>query len=125
MRECKFCEKVRKWMWALVFIPLAATILFPGILYGLLVGTVILLLGKHIIKSDVMGDYGWNILISIDQLGNTITGGDPDETISSRAGKRQQDQWWARALCWLLNKLDTGHCEDAIEKDEGDDELIR
>lgn len=31
--------------------------------------------------------YIWNLLISIDQLCNTILGGDPDETMSSRMGK--------------------------------------
>ena len=38
-----------------------------------------------------IGRYFWNILISIDQLVNTLFGGDPDETISSRLGK------WERA----------------------------
>jgi hypothetical protein len=46
--------------------------------------------------------------------------GDPDETISSRAGKRQYEQKWAKWLCWFLNKLDTGHCKKSIEEDEGD-----
>ena len=31
--------------------------------------------------------YVWNILIAIDQFFNALFGGDPDETISSRAGK--------------------------------------
>lgn len=35
--------------------------------------------------------YLYNILISLDQLGNTILGGDPDETISSRLGKNYRD----------------------------------
>ncbi len=69
--------------------------------------------------------YFWNILIAIDQFVNTVLGGDPDETISSRAGKRQEDQWWAKALCWVLNKLDTNHCKESIEKDEGDDEVLK
>jgi hypothetical protein len=34
-----------------------------------------------------MKQYIWNILISIDQFFNTIFGGYPDETISSRMGK--------------------------------------
>ena len=68
--------------------------------------------------------YVWNILISIDQLANTILGGDPDETISSRAGKRQHEQKWAKWLCWALNKLDTGHCKESIEEDEGEDQTL-
>jgi len=68
-------------------------------------------------------DYFWNILISIDQLFNTIFGGDPDETVSSRAGKRQGKSRWANILCWMLNKVDTNHCRKSIEKDEGSDQL--
>jgi len=68
--------------------------------------------------------YIWNILISIDQLANTILGGDPDETISSRAGKRQHEQVWAKHLCNFLNWLDTDHCKLSIEKDEGEDQTL-
>ena len=60
-----------------------------------------------------------NILLGIDQLANTIIGGDPDETISSRAGKKEGRHWLATGLCWMLNKLDDDHCKDAIERDEG------
>lgn len=63
--------------------------------------------------------YVWNVLISVDQLANTILGGDPDETISSRAGKRQYKSRWATVLCWFLNKVDTNHCKKSIEEDEG------
>ena len=69
--------------------------------------------------------YFWNILIALDQLANTILGGDPDETISSRAGKRQHDQLWAKWLCWLLNKIDTEHCKDSVEQDEGNNEVLK
>ena len=68
--------------------------------------------------------YFWNLFIAIDQLANTILGGDPDETISSRAGKQQHERTWARWLCWFLNKLDTKHCNKSIELDEGKDEVI-
>jgi hypothetical protein len=34
-----------------------------------------------------MKQYIWNIAIALDQLGNVLTGGVPDETISSRMGK--------------------------------------
>jgi hypothetical protein len=33
-----------------------------------------------------IGQYFGNMLVSIDQLGNTIAGGDPDNTISARVG---------------------------------------
>jgi len=63
--------------------------------------------------------YFLNILISLDQLANTIAGGDPDETISSRCGKREIGI--CRYLCLMLQKLDKEHCKKNIEKDEGRD----
>lgn len=64
-----------------------------------------------------------NVLIGFDQFVNTLFGGDPDETISSRAGKREGRNIIPTVICWLLDKLDPGHCKDAIERDEGKDEL--
>lgn len=64
--------------------------------------------------------YFWNVLIAIDQLGNALTGGDPDETISSRAAKRTHVLGW-RVLGNFLEAIDPGHLERAREDDEGDD----
>jgi len=58
-----------------------------------------------------------NILVSIDQFVNTVLGGDPDETISSRAAKSKA--WPACVLCRVLDWLDKGHCRRSIEPDEG------
>lgn len=66
----------------------------------------------------------WNVLIAVDQLGNAVTGGDPDETISSRLGKRVRSGeagWFARFTCWSLGWIDRGHCRASIEEDEGND----
>ena len=79
-----------------------------------------------------MGKWLLNILISIDQLGNTIAGGDPDETISSRLGKLKVKHGgtipWrrpaSRIIDWGLDKIDSNHSIDAIEKDEGKDALL-
>lgn len=74
-----------------------------------------------------------NVLTSIDQLVNTIFGGDPDETISSRLGKLEIKYGgkipWKRPLsaflAWGLDKLDSDHCQTAIEDDEGRSQLRR
>ena len=67
--------------------------------------------------------YVRRIFISIDQFFNTLAGGDPDETISSRLGKKaRQGNLWAKVSCWLIGKLffhNTRHCSEAIEEDEG------
>jgi len=68
-----------------------------------------------------MKRYIWNLLISIDQLCNTILGGYPDETMSSRMGKHvaKNDNWISCFICNLLNKIDKDHCKKSIEEDEG------
>jgi len=76
--------------------------------------------------------YMLNILIGLDQFGNSILGGDPDETISSRLGKLKIRHGgsipWYRPLSkivdWGLDKIDPNHSIDAIEEDEGKDALI-
>ena len=62
----------------------------------------------------------WTLAVSYDQLANAAFGGHEDETISSRAGKAaRRGKRWACVLCRLLDRLDPGHCEKAIEPDEG------
>lgn len=68
-----------------------------------------------------MKRYFWNFLIAIDQLINTILGGDPDETVSSRMGKRviKKNCKVCKAICRILNFFEKDHCYKSIEKDEG------
>ena len=62
--------------------------------------------------------YFWNVLISLDQLGNVLIGGDPDETISSRCAKNQHKLGW-RLLGDFLEWVDPGHLQKSLELDEG------
>jgi len=79
-----------------------------------------------------VGKWLLNILIGLDQLGNALAGGDPDETISSRLGKLKRRHGgtipWrrpiSRVIDWGLGKIDPGHSTDAIEEDEGDDAVV-
>lgn len=68
--------------------------------------------------------YLWNLLISIDQFVNTLFGGDPDETISSRLGKRRNANWFTRMFCAFLDMFEWNHVEKSIEEDEGKDEVL-
>lgn len=62
----------------------------------------------------------WTLAVSYDQLGNAVTGGDPDETISSAAYKKSlKGVKWAKWLCKALETIDPGHCKRAVEWDEG------
>ena len=67
--------------------------------------------------------YFWNNLIAIDQLANTILAGDPDETISSRSA-RLRHIWYWNYLAYALDWIDPGHTVRALERDEGDRDLI-
>lgn len=69
-----------------------------------------------------MKTYLWNIFVSIDQLINTILGGDPDETISSRMGKALKRCSLCRFICKLIHPFDKNHCQKSVENDEGSDE---
>ena len=73
---------------------------------------------------DMKDSYIRRVLIAIDQLINTICGGDPDETISSRLGKKARaGSIEANIACWLIGKFffhgNTNHCSEVIEGDEG------
>lgn len=66
----------------------------------------------------LMKQYIWNILIALDQLGNVLTGGFPDETMSSRMGKilaKHEKCPVCNFLCKLLNYIQKDHCHKAIE----------
>lgn len=83
-----------------------------------------------------MSAYFHNLFLAVDQLVNTIIGGDPDETFSSRVGKCQRGDHglWirvlARPLALVINLLfiwqgwKFDHCQRCIEDDEGQRELV-
>lgn len=60
------------------------------------------------------------VFVGADQTLNAALGGSEDETISSRAGKgARRGVWRYCLLCWFLEKVDPGHCQNSIEQDEG------
>lgn len=63
------------------------------------------------------------VLIGIDQLANAVFGGNPDETISSRIGRKKQKfggkipfhrHPLAATIDYFLEKIDPGHSVRAI-----------
>ena len=79
-----------------------------------------------------MGSWLYNLLISIDQLGNALLGGDPDETISSRLGKLKRRHGgtipWSRPASKVIDRvldwIEPNHSTLSIEENEGDDALV-
>ena len=63
--------------------------------------------------------YLFNILISIDQMVNTILGGSPDECISSRAFEHYPKL--ANFINWLFRNPE--HCKHS-EENENDEGII-
>ena len=68
--------------------------------------------------------YFYNLGVGVDQLANTILGGNPDQTISGRLGRRIQEGKATKleiVLCRILSFLDPytdRHCVDSIDIDE-------
>jgi hypothetical protein len=64
-----------------------------------------------------LGRYVKRVLIAGDQFLNALTGGREDETISSREGRydRTQPKTGAPTLTKILNWLDPGHTDKAME----------
>lgn len=76
-------------------------------------------------KTIFMALWFWmkNILLSLDQLLNVLLWGDPDETLSRRAGRAAERKLsWACRLCSILDAIDPRHCHktlEAVKQDEG------
>ncbi len=70
-----------------------------------------------------------NVLLAISQLGNAVTGGDPDMSLSGRMGRAigQGRCVLCRPVCALLHLIERDHCAKAAanEADEGVDEVLR
>jgi hypothetical protein len=57
----------------------------------------------------------WNFLYNIDRALASLFGAPPQETISSRAGRYDNDNNLADKACDILDVIDPGHCEDAVK----------
>ena len=69
--------------------------------------------------------YFLNWLILLDEAGNTLFGGSPNETISERAAKaRAAGREWGCVLCALLDRINPGHCVRAMKSTIGDDSVV-
>ena len=68
--------------------------------------------------------YIFNQLIAFDQAINALTGGDPDETLSSRFGKRSKSNV-VRKVIDTIFFWTPDHTEKSVEPDEGKDAVIK
>ncbi|WP_017776701.1 hypothetical protein [Paraburkholderia kururiensis] len=72
-----------------------------------------------------LGRYFLNFAVLFDEAVNTVFGGSPNETVSERAAKaRNAGRRWGCVLCGLLNRINPGHCDNALTSTIGDDAII-
>jgi hypothetical protein len=87
-------------------------LLFLFLLGGVAACVIALLWMLASILFDPKGQRTWCIAIAFDQLGNAVSGGSEDETISSRAEReRKEGRKWACVLCHVLDWLEKDHCK--------------
>jgi hypothetical protein len=60
-----------------------------------------------------MKRYIWNIVQAFDRLANAVLGGTDKEYISSRVYRYKDKNRIAAAAYYILNKLESNHCENA------------
>lgn len=60
----------------------------------------------------------WNIALMIDEAANVSVNGRIDETISARAAKAAyRGRCWGCVLCWVLDRIQRDHCQNALTDD--------
>lgn len=64
---------------------------------------------------DPYGARPWNIILAFDRLFNATLGDGTTETLSSRAGRLENENvTWACYLCKFLDYLQKDHCKNSI-----------
>jgi hypothetical protein len=106
--------------------------MFIGLIIPLLIGSLLVFLTGVIFKDSLIKKAGFNMLVSVDQFGNVVLLGDPDETISSRTGRAVMSErpvWFIKYLHASIDKMfhiligQKNHCVDAVEKEDHNEEI--
>lgn len=65
---------------------------------------------------QVLAQYGYNYLLILDKLGNTVLLGDPNETLSRRTARaRDAGDRFGRIGCAILEFFSKNHCAWSLE----------
>ena len=69
-----------------------------------------------------MWAYLFRVLVGIDQLANTLIGGQPDETLSARAWRGQMNgkilaRLFRPMIDWLFRPFEEDHCRKSWESE--------
>ena len=104
---------------------LAAFLMLIFFIFGAIVGIIVScgnILWWIFSGKDSEEDYIYRVGKAMDQVTNAaLFAGHPKETISSHVGRwivsGKQMPWWATAIDWITNLVDTDHCVDGIEEE--------
>lgn len=61
--------------------------------------------------------YAKDLLRAMDKVMAALLGWGGRYTVSAECGSRQSACAFCKLVCWLLNKLDPGHCEGAAKRE--------
>jgi hypothetical protein len=112
--------KLQAYIWALFFCLIILVYIVSNITIKFAA------LGFALFGKGKLKQYGINVWEGFDNSASADTGGDPDDTISSRLGKARAKG--SSALSIIANKVDLvakeffgdlNHCNKSIERDEG------
>lgn len=68
--------------------------------------------------------YFKNIIIAIDQLANSLLGGNPDRCISSRLWENYRDSRMRKIVDWLFKWQRDNHCEHSSQFDDKEEAVL-
>lgn len=90
---------------------------------GLLLLVPLVVLGSAFVVLRYLGciftrvDTGWRIALMVDEAANVSANGQVNTTISGRAGRAAYaGRAWGCVLCWVLDKIQPDHCEEAAKR---------
>lgn len=90
---------------------LTLLLIYPALLLGLL-----LTAARYLFAVVGSPNKAWWLAIAIDETCNVVANGKRHETISTRAAvAKRNGTKWGCVLCKLLEGLDPGHCDRALE----------
>ncbi|MFA5172685.1 MAG: hypothetical protein WC426_14075 [Sulfuriferula sp.] len=85
------------------------------LLLPVLIAAASAMLLRYVYSAFTNPSRSWQIAVAIDASTNVSANGTWGQTISYRAAKARADRHaLGCTLCWLLNRIDAGHCDRAL-----------
>lgn len=89
------------------------------LLYPLLVAGLVATAIRYLTCVALNPTKAWSIALMIDETCNVDANGRINETISERAAKAMFNRRrWGCLLCWVLDRIQPNHCENALADDD-------